>query len=107
MGDIDGTIVPCAAGGSLAFVPQDCIAVLRNIFQRFPKSWQRYGFVDAFDPLTEWYDPDVIGIDQGITMLMAENQRSGLVWNTFMKNPEAQAAMAAVGFHETGGHMGD
>ncbi len=29
---------------------------------------------------------------------MAENQRSGFVWNTFMKNPEAQAAMTAVGF---------
>jgi len=42
---------------------------------------------------------DVIGIDLGITMLMAENQRTGLVWSTFMKNPEAVAAMAAVGFH--------
>jgi hypothetical protein len=30
-------------------------------------------------------------------MLMAENHRSGLVWKTFMKNPEAQAAMAKVG----------
>jgi hypothetical protein len=99
LGAIDGTIVPCASGGSLPFVSQDCIAVLRNIFQQFPKSWQRYGFVDAFNPLTGWYDPDVIGNDLGITMLMAENQRSGFVWNTFMKNPQAQAAMAAVGFH--------
>ena len=31
--------------------------------------------MDAFNPLTDWYDTDVIGIDTGITMLMAENAR--------------------------------
>jgi len=34
----------------------------------------------------------VIGIDTGITMLMAENQRTGFVWDLFMKTPEAQRA---------------
>lgn len=56
----------------------------------------RYGFVDAFNPLTGWVDPDVIGIDLGITTLMAENQRTGFVWTTFMANPEAQSALLAV-----------
>jgi len=97
MGQIDGSMVPCAAGGSLPFAPADCIAVLRNIRAQYPQAWQRYGFVDAFNPLTNWYDPDVIGIDVGITMLMAENQRSNFVWTTFMANPEAQNAIAAVG----------
>jgi hypothetical protein len=99
MGPIDGSIVPCAAGGSIPFLSSDCIAVLRNIQSAFPRAWQRYSFVDAFNPLAGWYDPDVIGIDLGIMMLMAENQRTGFVWNTFMKNPEAVAAMSAVGFH--------
>jgi hypothetical protein len=98
MGPIDGSVVPCAAGGSIPFLPSDCISVLRNIQSAFPKAWQRYGFVDAFNPLTGWYDPDVIGIDLGITMLMAENQRTGFVWNTFMRNPEVMAALSAVGF---------
>jgi hypothetical protein len=40
----------------------------------------------------------VLGIDLGITMLMAENYRSGFVWETFMKNPEAVSAMEKVGF---------
>lgn len=97
MGPIDGSLVPCAAGGSLPFVPTDCIAVLRQIQAQHPATFQRYGFVDAFNPLTGWSDPDVIGIDAGITMLMAENQRTNFVWNTFMANPEAQAAFAAVG----------
>ncbi|MGA2236536.1 MAG: glucoamylase family protein [Terriglobales bacterium] len=99
MGPIDGSIVPCAAGGSIPFLSSDCIAVLRSIQSGFPKTWQRYSFVDAFNPLSGWYDTDVVGIDLGIMMLMAENQRTGFVWNTFMKNPEAGAAMTAVGFH--------
>jgi hypothetical protein len=97
MGPIDGSIVPCAAGGSLAFASAECIAVLRNIQAQYSLAWQRYGFVDAFNPLSGWYDTDVLGIDAGITMLMAENQRSGFVWDTFMMNPEAQSAFAAVG----------
>lgn len=97
MGQPDGSIVPCATGGSIAFQPADCIAVLRNVQTQYPNAWQRYGPVDAFNPLTGWYDPDVIGIDVGITMLMAENHRSQFVWNTFMSAPEAQSAMGAVG----------
>jgi len=51
--------------------------------------------------LSGWYDTDVLGIDLGITMVMAENYRTGLVWNTFTKNPEAQSAMTKVGFQQT------
>lgn len=99
-GPIDGSIVPCATGGSLAFLFEDCMRVLRNLRGRYrEKAWTKYSFVDAFNPLTGWYDPDVLGIDLGITMLMAENHRSGFVWTTFMKNPEAQSAMQKVGFH--------
>jgi hypothetical protein len=98
-GPIDGSVVPCATGGSLPFVYADCIRVLRTIRGTYgTKAWGLYGFVDAFNPLTGWYDADVLGIDLGITMLMAENQRSGLVWNTFMKNAEPVAAMQKVGF---------
>jgi len=97
-GPIDGTIVPAAAGGSLPFAPQATMRVLRTIHDHYPNAWCRYGFVDAFNPLTDWYDTDVIGIDVGITMLMAENARTGFVWETFMKNPEAQRGMEIAGF---------
>ena len=101
-GPIDGTVVPCATAGSLPFVFSDCIAVLRNIRSTFGSlAWKRYGFVDAFNPLTNWYDPEVIGIDQGISILMAENQRSGLVWKVFNTAPEVRSAMSAVGFHSS------
>ena len=98
MGPIDGTVVPCAAGGSIPFLPAATMQVLHNIHDHYPNAWCRYGFVDAFNPLTGWYDTDVIGIDTGITMLMAENARSGYVWEMFMKNPEAQRGMQAAGF---------
>jgi hypothetical protein len=102
LGPVDGSVVPCATGGSLPFLYDDCIKVLRNIRGRYKeKAWSRYGFVDAFNPLTGWADQDVLGIDLGITMVMAENHRSGFVWDTFMKNPEAQSAMQKAGFRSS------
>ena len=63
-----------------------------------PVGVQLYSFRDAFNPLANWYDPDVLGLDLGISMLMAENHRAGFVWEQFMKNPEAQKAMRLAGF---------
>ena len=98
-GLIDGTVVPSAAAGSLAFVPGECLAVLRALRAKYgSQAWGRYGFVDAFHPAANWYNPDVLGIDLGIGVLMAENLRSELVWNTFMGNAEAERAMQLVGF---------
>ncbi|HUO15535.1 MAG TPA: glucoamylase family protein [Verrucomicrobiae bacterium] len=98
VGPIDGTIVPSATGGSLAFLPTATLRVLKNVRQHYGGAWSRYGFVNAFNPLTNWYDPDVIGIDTGITMLMAENLRGGFVWKTFMKAEEASRGMQRAGF---------
>ncbi len=98
VGQIDGTIAPAAAGGSLPFLPQEAVRVLRTIRQRYPKAWSAYGFVDALNPIKNWYDSDVVGIDTGITMIMAENARSGYIWKVFMENPEAQRGMERAGF---------
>lgn len=102
-GPIDGTVVPCATGGSLPFLPDQTIRVLKTIKEKYgERAWCQYGFVDAFNPLTNWYDSDVIGIDTGITMVMAENARTGFVWDTFMKNPEAKRGMERAGFQPNG-----
>ena len=101
VGPIDGTIVPSASAGSLPFLPQPVMRVLRTIKDRYPFAWSKYGFVNAFNPLTKWYDSDVIGIDTGITLLMAENLRTGFVWNTFMKNEAAQRGMQRAGFKKS------
>ncbi len=98
-GPIDGTIVPCASAGSLPFLPEAVMRVLRTVHNRYGAgTWSQYGFVDAFNPLINWYDSDVVGIDTGITMVMVENARTGWIWETFMKNPEAQRGMERAGF---------
>jgi hypothetical protein len=98
-GPIDGTVVPSASAGSLPFLPQAATRVLRTIKNRYgERAWSRYGFVNAFNPLKNWYDSDVIGIDTGISMVMAENARTGFVWETFMKNPEVRRGMERAGF---------
>ena len=98
-GKLDGTIAPCAAAGSIPFLPNEALHTLKKMRERFgEKIWKRYGFVDAFNPHTNWVGPDVIGIDIGIAMLMAENHRSGFVWKTFMRNRDMRHAMEKAGF---------
>jgi hypothetical protein len=99
-GGVDGSVVPNAAAGSLPFLSADCLRTLRALKDNFGgQAWGRYGFCDAFHPAANWYDPDVLGIDLGIGVLMAENFRTGFVWNTFARNPEVGIAMQRAGFH--------
>lgn len=97
---IDGTLVPCAAGGSIAFLPDECGLVLETMIGRYgSRVWTRYGFVDAFHPGADWWGPDVLGIDLGIMLLMTENVRTGSVWKTMMQTPEAQRGFRAAGLY--------
>jgi hypothetical protein len=101
MGPVDGSVVPCAAAGSLPFLPRDCVRVLRSLKDNYGNdAWGRYGFSDAFHPELHWFDTDVLGIDLGIGLLMAENLRTAFVWEIFMQNPEPVAAMKACGFRQ-------
>jgi hypothetical protein len=59
--------------------------------------------VDAFHPGENWYSRDVIGIDQGIMLLMAENARSGAVWESVMATPQARRAFEAAGLAKVSG----
>lgn len=94
---IDGSVVPCAAGGSLMFTPEISLPALMAMKDRFPKAWGRYGFADAFNPKEDWYAKDVLGIDAGIMLLSAENLRTGGVWKWFMANPESLRALERAG----------
>jgi hypothetical protein len=95
---IDGTVVPSAAAGSLMFTPDICIPALRTMLVKYGKKiYGRYGFADAFNPTTGWVSQYVIGIDVGITLLSAENLRTGNVWQWFMSNAEPERALDLVG----------
>ena len=99
LGHIDGTVVPYAVAGSLPFLPADCLTVLRSLRKLGDRVYGRYGFRDAVHPAGNWYNPDVLGLDLGVSTVMAENLRTGFVWSTFMQNPEAVRAMKLAGFH--------
>ena len=92
--DIDGTVVPSAAGGSLMFTPELSTRALETMHSKYgPKIYGKYGFVDAFNPQTSWTDTDVIGINAGIILLSAENMRTGNVWRWFMVNQQIHTAL--------------
>lgn len=102
-GPIDGSVVPAAPGGSLPFDPRRCLDALHAMRKAAgEKGYLKYGFADAFNPSNGWVNPDVIGIDVGPIVLMAENLRSGFVWKTFMSAPEMTAAVKAAGFRPMG-----
>jgi len=101
-GSLDGTLVPCAAAGSLPFAPRETLLTLRHMRESHgARIWKHYGFVDAFNPDSGWVAPDVIGIDVGITLIQAENARTGHVWALFMRAPEVRRGLARAGFVTT------
>jgi hypothetical protein len=79
------------------FAPQICLPALRAMREDFGEvAYGRYGFADAFHPASGWVDPEVVGINQGITLLSAENLRSRSVWNWFMASRDIQRGVGKV-----------
>jgi len=99
---IDGSVVPCASGGSLMITPDICIPAMHALKDKYgDRIWGKYGLADAFNPETGWISTDTLGLDVGITLLSAENLRSGNIWKWFMANPEPTKAMRLAGIDKT------
>ena len=98
---IDGTVVPCASGGSYPFLPDDVTATVAHMHDKYGQTtWKRYGFADAFNPTTGWVAKDCLGIDVGITLLAIENGQRGTIWQLFMSHDAPQRGMKIAGFRE-------
>jgi hypothetical protein len=99
---IDGSVVPCAAGGSLMMTPDICIPAMHAMKDKFgDKIWGKYGLADAFNPLTGWVSTETMGLDVGMILLSAENLRTGNLWHWFMANPEPRRAMKLAGIEKS------
>ena len=114
----DGTLAPTALGGSVPFAPAETVRAMMAMAERFPALWtDDYGFRDAVNPsLTAdvaaglqikqnseitpqgWVDHDYLGIDQGPILVMVENARTGLVWETLKKSPYLVRGLQRAGF---------
>ena len=115
----DGTIVPTAVGGSVAFAPEITIPALIEMRERYGENlFSTYGFLDSFNPTFDvdlkpqhgkvvrgvgWFDTDYLGIDQGPIIAMIENYRSDLVWRVMRTNPHIIRGLKKAGF--TGGWL--
>jgi hypothetical protein len=106
----DGTIAPTAAGGSIPFAPEECIAALKAMKKAGKGIYDKYGFKDAFNMSIEysdgtkgWVDKDYLGIDQGPILIQLENYRSGVIWNILKKSPYIRDGLKKAGF--TGGWL--
>ena len=111
----DGTLVPTALGGSIPFAPEETIRALMAMRDRYGTHvYREHGFVDAFNPTLNvagvptnrghivpgvgWFEDDYLGIDQGPIVLMAENHRTGLVWEHMRRSPYIVRGLCRAGF---------
>ena len=97
----DGTVVPTGAIASLPFTPAESLVAARAFRTEYASAYGRYGFSNGINPDKSWNDPDAIGIDLGMMMLMIENFRDGLVWKLSMSHPINKKGFALAGFHKT------
>ena len=95
----NGTITPAAAIPSMPYTPIQSIAALKHFYREHgPDLWGEYGYYDAFNLKHDWFAESYLAIDQGPIIDMIENYRSGLLWSSFMSNPEIAPALEAIGF---------
>jgi hypothetical protein len=97
--DDNGTISCMAALGSFPWTPVESMAALKHFYRRLgDRVWGIYGFHDGFNQSQHWYEEVYMGINQAPITVMVGNHRSGLVWRSFMANPEIAPALEAMGF---------
>jgi len=83
----DGTIAPSGMAGSIVFDWKNSLSGLKYLYENYRSFlYGKYGFKNAFNLDKRWWAEEYLGIDQGITVLMLENYKTGLVWEKFMKS---------------------
>ncbi|WP_044205572.1 glucoamylase family protein [Flammeovirga sp. OC4] len=95
-----GVIAPSGALGVFPYVPYQSMMALRNFYENHKEGlWDKYGFKDAYSIKDNWYSDRYLGLDQGRTVIMMENYRSGLFWELSKKIPELQVAKEKMEIH--------
>jgi len=95
----NGTISPTAALASMPYTPEESLKALKYFYrERGQELFGLYGPYDAFNDDVNWVQQAYIGIDQGPIVVMIENYRTGLLWNTLMKDADVQAGLDKLGF---------
>ena len=94
-----GVISPTAALSSMPYTPEYSAKAMRHWYTTLgERVFGPYGFYDAFSETEDWFPKRYLAIDQGPTVVMMENHRTGLLWKLFMSCPEVQAGLKKLGF---------
>jgi exo beta-1,2-glucooligosaccharide sophorohydrolase (non-reducing end) len=84
-----GNITPTGALASMPYTPDASIAALKHYYRDYGNTmWGIYGLRDAINPTANWVSPIFMGLNQAPIVVMIENHRTGVVWKSFMSNPE-------------------
>ncbi len=95
----NGTVSPTAALASMPYTPAESMKALKYFYrERGNELFGPYGPYDAFNDSRSWIQEAYIGIDQGPIVVMIENHRTRLIWDTMMKDADVQAGMEKLGF---------
>ena len=87
-----GNITPTGALASFPYTPEASMAALKHYYRDFGDTmWGVYGLRDAINPSAKWVSPIYMGLNQAPIVVMIENYRTGIVWKSFMSNPEIEA----------------
>ena len=106
-GPDDGTIAPWAVAASLPFAPEIVLPTLDYCIHdvKLTES-NRYGFKASFNPTYPatssnphgWVSPWHFGLNEGPTILMIENYRTGLLWRLMRNCPYIIGGLRRAGF---------
>ena len=105
----DGTLAPWAVVASLPFAPEVVLPTVHHFVTTLQLHEQhRYGFKASFNPTwgdttagaatCGWVSPYCFGLDVGPILLMAENHRSGMLWELMRGCRWIVAGLTRAGF---------
>jgi len=84
-----GNITPTGSLASMPYTPEASMVALKHLYRDYGSTmWGIYGLRDAINPTENWVSPIFMGLNQAPIVVMIENHRSGIVWKSFMSNPE-------------------
>jgi len=104
-GPDDGTIAPWVAVASLPFAPEIVLPTIEHFQELRLHTPNPYGFKASFNPTfpekphpAGWVSPYHFGINEGPTVMMIENFRTGFLWKLMRQSPTLRRGLERAGF---------
>jgi len=103
-GPDDGTIHPSVIFGSLPFAPEIALPAIRQLCEQYPRIGRDFRVPNGLNATMPepdgrgWISEGQFGLDQGLTVLMIENYRTGFVWDLTRQCRHYREGLRRAGF---------